>query len=57
MKQIQKTMIEELNVPKKQYEQPSIEVVELNVQAPLLQHSKEGLPDPDGGKATEEDWF
>ncbi len=53
MKQTQQSIHEELIVPKKQYEQPSIEVVELNIQAPLLQLST--LSSPNAGDVEEID--
>jgi hypothetical protein len=53
MKQTQKTILEELNGSKRQYEQPSIEVVELDIQTPILQLSN--LGDKSGGSVDVED--
>ena len=52
MKQIQYSIHEELNVPKRQYEQPRIEVVELAKQTPLLSASFKA----NAGSVEEEDW-
>ncbi len=54
MKQIQYSIHEEPNVPKRQYEQPSIEVVVLDKQVPLLAASN--LSSPNAGSVDEEDW-
>lgn len=54
MKQIQFSIHEELNVPRRQYEQPRIEVVELDKQSPLL--SASALGNPNAGEVEEDDW-
>ena len=54
MKQTQKSTFAELNGSKRQYEQPSIEVVELNIQTPLLAKSPDAS-NPDPGNVDIED--
>jgi hypothetical protein len=56
MKQIQFSIHEEPNVPRRQYEQPRIEVVELDKQSPLLSSSPGSLGSPNAGDVDEEDW-
>ncbi|MBO7568387.1 MAG: hypothetical protein J6T60_14975 [Bacteroidales bacterium] len=54
MKKVQNSVLEEHNGTKRQYEQPHIEVVELDKQTPLLAASLRGTTS--AGSIEEEDW-